>query len=406
LQGCGRYDARTDRMNLDIQSVLVVLLTNVFATAFALPLLMGWQVSTAARLFLVSVITQAFGWLAFLLAPSLQDRWLTTLAIALMCLSFALLWSGLDVWLKARPGKRLVWTLVVITPIGYALSYDHYPVRVGWSNAGLALLMALVCLALVWPAPHAGRRWRGLVFSCMAALAIVTLWRGVLGAFFTEAYPFFRAAHPVNVAAALLNHVAVALTTIGLLAAWREESERELRRQAQTDGLTGLPNRQTFAERAVFIQAHSARYNEPMSVLMIDIDHFKRINDQHGHAAGDAALQTMAQGLLACTRGGDLLCRYGGEEFCVLLSRASVQDAVHFDERLRAWLLAHAARTGQEPMAYSAGVTALQASDKTLQDLLHRADVALYQAKDEGRGRLVESRQAAEQVELGFDSPA
>lgn len=393
-------------MTLDIQTILVVLLANVFATAIALPLLMGWRVSTAARLFQGAVIAQAFGWLAFLVAPSVQDRLLTTLGIGLMCLSFALAWSALDAWLGHRPGKRLVWALVVITPLGYAITYPHYPVRVGWSNAGLALQMGMACLALAWPAPQASRRWRGLVFACIAALATVTVWRGVLGAFFTEAYPFYRAAHPVNVAAALLNHVALALSTIGLLAAWREESERELKRQAQTDGLTGLPNRQTFAERAVFAIAHAARYDEPLAVVMIDIDHFKQINDRFGHAAGDAALQTMGQGLRACARGGDLTCRYGGEEFCVLLSRAGVADAARFDERLRAWLVAHAARTGNTEIAYSAGVTTLQPADLSVDDLVQRADAALYQAKAEGRGRLVESRMAAEQVELRFDNPA
>ena len=392
-------------MKLDIQSVLVVLLSNVFATAIALPLLMGWRVSAPARLFQVAVVVQAFGWLFFLIAPSLHDRALTALAIGLMCVSFALLWSALDAWLGARPGKRTIWALAVLTPLGYALTYPSYPVRVGWSNAGLALQMAIICIALARPAPQASWRWRGLAFASMGALAIVTLWRGVLGAFFTEAYPFYRAAHPANVAAALLNHVALALGTLSLLAAWREEAERKLKRQAQTDGLTGLPNRQAFAERAVFALAHAARYDEPISVVMIDIDHFKQINDRYGHAAGDTALQTMAQGLRACVRADDLVCRYGGEEFCVLLSRAGVPDAVRFDERLRAWLAAQAASPGGETIGYSAGATSRLATDKSVDDLMQRADAALYQAKAEGRGRLVKSRAPAEQVELKFEVP-
>jgi diguanylate cyclase (GGDEF)-like protein len=390
-------------MTLDIQSILVVLLSNVFATAVALPLLMGWRVSTAARLFQAGVIVQAFGWLFFLIAPSLHDRALTALAIGLMCVSFALLWSALDAWLGARPGKLTIWALAALTPLGYALSYPWYPVRVGWSNAGLALQMAIVCLALAWPAPQASRRWRGLAFVSVGALAIVTLWRGVLGAFFTEAYPFFRATHPANMAAALLNHVALALGTLSFLAAWREEAERKLKHQAQTDGLTGLPNRQAFAERAVSALAHAARYDEPISVVMIDIDHFKQINDSHGHAAGDTALQTMARGLHACVRADDLICRYGGEEFCVLLSRAGVPDAVRFDERLRAWLAAQAARPGGETIGYSAGVASRRSKDTSVDELMQRADAALYQAKAEGRGRLVESRPVAEQGELKFE---
>jgi diguanylate cyclase (GGDEF)-like protein len=234
---------------------------------------------------------------------------------------------------------------------------------------------------------------------------VVTSWRGVLGAFFTEAYPFYRATHPVNVAAALLNHVALALTTLGLLAAWREEAERELRHQAQTDGLTGLSNRQTFLDRAFFALAHATRYDEPLSVVMIDIDHFKQINDSRGHAAGDAALRTMAQGLRTCTRAGDLVCRYGGEEFCVLLSRATASDALRFDERLRACLAEHAVQKGEAPIGYSAGVATRQAEDPAVDDLIRRADAALYQAKADGRGRMVESRRASEQGELRFEPP-
>lgn len=393
-------------MNLDVQTILVVLLANVLATALALPLLMGWRVSRAARLFQGAAIAQCAGWGLFLVAPRVHDRGVTAVALGLLALSFALLWSALEAWLGPRPGKRLMWALVGLVPLVYAWAYPSYPLRVGWSNGLLALQMALVCVALAAPAAQASRRWRVLVFVCMASLAVLTLWRGVLGAFFTAAYPFYRATHPVNVLAALLNHVALALTTLGLLAAWREEAERELRRQAQTDGLTGLANRHTFLERAHFALAHAARYGEPLSVVMIDIDHFKQVNDKFGHAAGDAALRALAQGLRSCLRADDLSCRYGGEEFCLLLSRAEAADARRLDERLRAWLAGHARDSGTEPVVYSAGVAVRQAGDKSVSDLIQRADAALYQAKAGGRGRMVESPGLAVPSGLALDVPA
>jgi diguanylate cyclase len=388
--------------SLDIQSILVVLLANVLATAIALPLLMGWRVSRAARCFQAAAITQCLGWALFLAAPHVADRAVTSIALGTMALSFALLWSALAEWLGPRPGRPVVWAPVGLIPVIYAITYPNYAARVGWANGLFALQIVLISVAAVWPAPQSSRRWRGLVFACMAALAVVTVWRGVLGAFFTEAYPFYRATHPVNIAAALLNHTALALTTLALLAAWREEAERELRRQAQTDGLTGLSNRQTFLERAVFAVAHAARYEDPLCLVMIDLDHFKQINDRHGHAAGDSALRTLARGLDACTRAGDLVCRYGGEEFCVLLSRAEVADARRFDDRLRAWLSAKAHENGKQLLAYSAGVARLQPED-TLEALVARADVALYEAKARGRGRMEESRGATQQGELRFD---
>ncbi|HEY0818348.1 MAG TPA: GGDEF domain-containing protein [Rhizobacter sp.] len=393
-------------MKLDIQTILVVLLANVWATAVALPLLMGWRVSPAARLFQAGMAAHAASWAFFLVAPRLHDRALTSVALGLMALSFALLGSALQHWLGPRPGGRsmrgLMWALVAAVPIVYALAYPSYPVRVGLSNALFALQMLLVCVALASPAPQASWRWRGLVLASFVALGVVTVWRGVLGAFFTEAYPFYRATHPVNVTAVFINHVALSLCTLGLLAAWREEAERELRRQAQTDGLTGLLNRQAFLERAHTALAHAWRYDETLTLLMLDIDHFKRINDQHGHAAGDAALKTVAQGLRACTRGGDLVCRYGGEEFCVLLSRATAADALRFDERLRAWLVKLADETGAARIDYSAGIAVRQPDDRTMDELLLRADTALYRAKADGRGR-VAGTPAAGQKELTFD---
>ena len=104
-------------------------------------------------------------------------------------------------------------------------------------------------------------------------------------------------------------------------------------------------------------------------------------------------------------RADDLVCRYGGEEFCVLLSRAGVPDAVRFDERLRAWLAAQAASPGGETIGYSAGATSRLSTDKSVDDLMQRADAALYQAKAEGRGRLVKSRAPTEQAELKFEVP-
>jgi hypothetical protein len=153
--------------------------------------------------------------------------------------SFVLMWHAVAGWLGPRPGRGLPWMLAVMTPAGYGLGFPSYAFRVGWSNLGLALQMGLVCVALAWPAPQASRRWRALVLVALAAMAVVTAWRGVLGAFYTADYPYYRAPHPVNLVAAVLNPLTLLLTTIGFLIAWREETERDLRRHATTDGLTG-----------------------------------------------------------------------------------------------------------------------------------------------------------------------
>jgi diguanylate cyclase len=376
-------------MDLDVQTLLVLMLTNVFTVAIAMPAIMGWRVSPSARCVQGSAVAQALGWASFLLARSINDRLLSSLCMALLGASFVLLWHALDGWLGARPGRRLIWAAMLLTPVGYFLGFDSYAFRVGWSNFGLALQMLVVCVALVYPVPQASWRWRALVLVCLLGMAVVTAWRGVLGAFFTEAYPYYRAPHPVNLAGALLNHVSLVLTTIGFLVAWHEEAERELRQHANHDALTGLLNRRAFVERGADLLALARRYNARLTLLMIDIDYFKQINDSGGHAAGDRALQLLGQALRSCIRRGDIACRYGGEEFCVMLVRAGPAAAAEFDRRLRRAV--REATAGDEPSAlnFSTGVAVLRDDDKGLEDVILRADQAMYQAKAQGRGRLV-----------------
>jgi diguanylate cyclase (GGDEF)-like protein len=378
-------------MTIDVQTALVLMLTNVFAIALALPAVMGWRgVGFAARCVQGSAVAQAAAWAAFLVARSIDDRLFSTLSMALLGASFVLVWHALHSWLGPRPGRAALWVLAVMTPLGYFALFNDYAWRVGWANFGLALQMVVVGLALVWPAPHASRRWRALVLLCFAALAVVTGWRGVLGAFYTDLYPAYRAPHPVNLTAAVFHLVAATLAAIGLLVAWHEEAERALRRLADTDELTGLMNRRAFVQRADDLLAQAKRYGERFALLMLDIDHFKRINDRHGHAAGDRALQLFAQALRLSLRRADFASRHGGEEFAALLWDADAEAAIAFDQRLRARLRAVIADAGDAvDFDFSAGLALCDGTDETTLDaLLASADEALYRAKEQGRARL------------------
>jgi diguanylate cyclase (GGDEF)-like protein len=376
-------------LNLDVNTLLALMLANVFAMAIAVPAVMGWRISRSARHVLGSAVAQALAWASFLLARPVHDQFFSTLWIALLGLSLVLMWQALQGWLGARPGRRLLLAAAVLTPVGYGLGFSSYPFRVGWSNFGLALLMALVCTACAWPAPHASRRWRGLIVVCLGSLAAITLTRGVLGAFFTELYPTLRTPHPVNVIGAVLNHICLTLVTIGLLVGWHEEAEHELRRQADTDGLTGLLNRRAWCARAGAAVGAARCHGESVAVLMLDIDHFKRINDRWGHEAGDHALQVVAKALQQCARRSDLLCRYGGEEFCLLLAGVDETSARDVDARLRAALSQGAASGAGFALTFSSGLAIARDSDADLQALLRRADAALYEAKAAGRDRLM-----------------
>jgi diguanylate cyclase (GGDEF)-like protein len=376
-------------MTLDINTLLVLMLANVFALGAAMPVVMGWRVSPSARYVLASALAQALGWVCFLLARPINDRLFSVLWVGLIGLGFVFVWFALRGWLGPRPGRVPMLVIAVVAPLGYGLSFDHYAVRVAFANFGPAALMLIVCLAAAWPAPHASRRWRGLLIASLGALALATIGRGVLGAFYTELLPSLRTPHPVNMTAAVLNHLALSLATIALLVAWHEEAERILREQANTDSLTGLPNRRAWSERAADALALARRHGDRMALLLLDLDHFKQINDQRGHGYGDGVLKTFADTLATQLRKGDLACRYGGEEFCVLVVRGGLQAGQEVDARIRNALKALGAVANGSVLKFSSGLAAADAQHADLDDMLRRADAALYAAKRAGRDRLV-----------------
>jgi diguanylate cyclase (GGDEF)-like protein/PAS domain S-box-containing protein len=164
----------------------------------------------------------------------------------------------------------------------------------------------------------------------------------------------------------------------------RIESEREdllveVKVLASSDALTGLPNRRTLDEQLPREMARARRASAPLCLAIVDIDHFKAYNDAHGHLAGDGMLRDCAEAWDSELRGEDIIVRYGGEEFLVLLPGASLDQAADTVERLRA--------VTPDGQTCSAGLACWDFIE-SVEDLLERADMALYAAKDAGRDRL------------------
>ena len=159
-------------------------------------------------------------------------------------------------------------------------------------------------------------------------------------------------------------------------------------RGANLDALTGLPNRRYFDE-LLAIMGPRRRDTDSLGILMIDIDHFKRLNDQHGHAQGDVVLKEVAGAIATTLRAEDTPVRYGGEEFAVMLRRASAPQASEAAERVRAAVAGLSpARLGLDaPVTVSVGV-AVASEDEQVSAVIGRADAALYRAKRRGRDRV------------------
>ncbi len=165
--------------------------------------------------------------------------------------------------------------------------------------------------------------------------------------------------------------------------------QAELREQALRDPLTGLHNRRALDERFSREAAAHAATGRPLALVLLDIDHFKRINDSAGHAAGDAVLRELAALMQQGLRSGDSVFRVGGEEFALLLPGASVEQAAQRLALLRQALAATALRSAPAAVTFSAGVAECGRHGDTLDALLRAADRALYEAKDGGRDRVV-----------------
>lgn len=158
----------------------------------------------------------------------------------------------------------------------------------------------------------------------------------------------------------------------------------QLQKMAVTDDLTGLYNRRHFYELGEIELRRSRRYRNPLTVLMIDVDNFKKVNDQHGHSYGDQVLVMLSQCMRTAIREVDLLGRYGGEEFVVLLPETALDPGLEAAERLRS-AVEHCLVTEEIRVTVSVGIASLDETCHTIDDLLQRADQALYRAKIAGK---------------------
>lgn len=339
-------------------------------------------------------------WLGFALAAAAQAAlvawrpagpvWLTHAGSSLATiLSLAFAGRGVLVFLRVRRHDALwcglpLLALLVLAGIGPA----DTPTRVA-VTAGFNALLLMAAFVPARPAFVLEFGVRMAVVASLPVLAQLALNLFLLGWGLRQLPLDIGGASGVStgtwavalVSAGTFNFLFVFLVTLRLL--------NRLRSQASLDALTGLANRRALQERLQLEWERARRYGAPFVVIAADVDHFKRINDQHGHAMGDRALQLIAQTLQAHVRETDQLSRVGGEEFMVLMPQArAAHDGRLLAERLRAAVAGLQLRTATgEALALSAsfGVAEFQPEDGHGDGLLRRADQALYEAKRQGR---------------------
>ena len=165
---------------------------------------------------------------------------------------------------------------------------------------------------------------------------------------------------------------------------------QQVHRLSVTDGLTGLTNRRQFFDVGKVEYERTMRHGRPLSLALVDIDHFKKLNDLRGHLAGDGALRAIAQRVKDSVRAIDVVARYGGEEFVVLMTETELAEALLVAQRVCRCAAESPVSGGGVPVAttVSVGVAGISAECASLEDLLKCADQALYAAKSAGRNRV------------------
>jgi diguanylate cyclase (GGDEF)-like protein len=181
---------------------------------------------------------------------------------------------------------------------------------------------------------------------------------------------------------AIAGHAAVALANA--------DRFQEMLERAQRDALTGLANHGHFWATLEIEVNRASRYDRSLALVLVDVDHFKRFNDRHGHLRGDAALVEVARAVADRSRSHDLAARYGGEEFAVLLPETDARGGAAFGEKIRQAVeaLAIPADDPEEVLTVSVGVSGTHGDGTSGAELVEAADAQLYRAKQEGRNRV------------------
>jgi diguanylate cyclase (GGDEF)-like protein len=362
------------------------------AAALVLITLVGWLgASSGGRWVQVGMLALALG--LALLSPAVGGRFtaphgLHAAGVALVSAGLSALWWALGQWLTPRPGRWAMAAVPVLLGLGYALLGADRAMAQVLADLVLGAQLAWLGVALTLPGRSSvvqglnSRRWRLLGLAAVLPLLAAMLCRAAVW-LLDDPAPW------ADLLLALAGQLALLLALPMLLLAWRSQIEAELARLAQTDGLTGLIDRAAFTTRSVDLISMARRYDEPLALVVLDLDDFTTLQAERGVDFADGALALFASCVQAQMRLGDLAGRLAGERFGVLMARCLPQGPQALDARLRAALAERAPAELGLPLSFSAGWARLRPGDRGLPDLQRRAEIALYEAQRAGKGQLM-----------------
>jgi diguanylate cyclase (GGDEF)-like protein len=336
--------------------------------------------------------------LLFMMQPAVDGHRTVGIGIAFLIAAFACCWQGA----RAFEGRPPLWVAALAFPVAWLASTTFFGamesvvVRIVSSSAAIAILLALAGLEF-WrgrsePLPS---RWPVIVIFasfCLFMLARIPM-IGILP------YPFGALPMEPGYLGAfnLIMFAHTILLSVLFVSLSKERLELDQRTKALTDPLTGTLNRRAFIARGERLLARHAYEHAPLSLLFLDLDHFKSLNDRFGHSGGDDVLMSFVDLVNSCIRPTDYLFRIGGEEFCCLLPHTTTVQAHRVAERIRYQFEAAVISVGGTSVkaTVSLGIASTQAIGYDLDTLMRRADKAVYAAKRAGRNCVMVAEEAA-----------
>ena len=323
----------------------------------------------------------------------IPDLLSVVLGNGLLALSIFLMAAAVSVfYANPVPWKlSLACIIFIVFGVAYSLSSEQgQQVRTMFASSGLMVLLGIVFWAIL--KGRSVRKFRfGIYFTstCAGITALVSLARLVTLLAGDDGHAGLLTDSPMQLIYLASYSVNVLLVSVGFSIMGHEKLVEDFQALASRDELTGLYNRRYFTEVAEQEIQRAERYRRDLSVILIDIDNFKAINDTYGHEAGDKVIKDIANVMRQNFRETDLFGRYGGEEFTVLLSETQIPDAVALSERMRQAIVQRLVKFENKEISYTAsfGVAHGEAG-VSLDQLLRQADKALYYAKESGRNRV------------------
>ena len=384
-------------MNADVPTLLLMVTVSSGTMAAAMLLLGGGSRQDGLPYWAGALLLGAAGYTLFLLRGRVPDLLSIVLANALLSAMFSMVTAAVQCFQGRQPrwGRLLVAPACMAALMAYGL--DSLAMRVVLANLMMAAqsLWVLRCLHSASPDGNgqAGTTGRGalLVTVGLSVESAVLLLRSASAPMFEQPGASLLMGNAVQTLTFMMVFIALLVTSMGFVFMGKDRADQRNLRLAAQDELTGLANRRATIAALEREVARSRRTRQPLALMMVDVDHFKQVNDRHGHLAGDAVLRSICGTLVQRVRAQDTVGRYGGEEFLVVLPDTPRAGAARLAQELCAAVQATPCPWNGKTIAVTVSIGVfgglLEAQDQW-DLLLHAADSALYRAKASGRNRV------------------